>query len=248
MIYVACGLGTNTVAMLVGLHDRGIRPDVLVFADTGAEMPHTYNYISILGKWLELVGFPELTIVRDKTTIIQDCMKRSALPSVAYGYKTCSQRFKVQPQEKFMNNYEPALAAWARGEQITKVIGYDADEPQRAKDYIDTKYRNWYPLIEWGWGRDECVASIKRAGLPQPGKSSCFICPNMRQSEIRSMAEKYPHLAEKAVEIERNADLSTIHGLGRNWSWDDLLNNRELFPFNDGDKTMPCGCYDGDQE
>lgn len=246
MICVACGLGTNTAAVLVGLHENGIRPDLLVFADTGAEMPHTYAYIGVLREWLARVGFPDLTIVRDaNTTILQDCEKRKALPAVAYGFKTCSQRFKVQPQDKFMNSHEPAREVWARGEQITKVIGYDADEPQRAKDYIDTKYRNWYPLIEWGWGRDECVEAIKRAGLPQPGKSSCFICPNMRQSEIRAMAAKYPELADRAIAIEKNANLSAIAGLGRNWSWGALLSNPEMFDFDDGGKSMPCGCYDG---
>ena len=45
MIVVSYGGGTNSVAMLVGLHERGLRPDAIVFADTGGEKPNTYGHM-----------------------------------------------------------------------------------------------------------------------------------------------------------------------------------------------------------
>ena len=36
------GGGVNSVALLVELINRGIQLDEVIFADTGAEMPHTY--------------------------------------------------------------------------------------------------------------------------------------------------------------------------------------------------------------
>ena len=56
--------------------------------------------------------------------------------------------------DKFLNNHPDAIAAWKRGESITKFIGFDADESHRAKDYDDAKFKVEYPLIEWGRGRD----------------------------------------------------------------------------------------------
>ena len=81
-----------------------------------------------------------------------------------------------------------------------------------------------YPLIEkWGWSRDKCMWEIKAAGLPLPGKSSCFFCPSMTQQEILYLKKYYPDLFQRAVALEENAMpyLKTVKGLGRNYSWKD---------------------------
>ena len=247
MLYVAEGMGTNTTAMLVGMHERGIRPDAIAFADTGGERPHTYQYISILNNWLFEKEFPLVEVLhQSRETLEENCLRRHALPSIAYGFKTCSQRFKGDPQSKYLRNHPMAKEEWALGRKVVKAIGFDFDEPQRAKHYEDDRTVNWYPLVEWEWGRDECVEAIQRAGLPQPGKSSCFFCPNMRPSEIREMAQQYPSLADRAIEMERNAELTQVKGLGRSHSWEGLLKNGELFDFPDRFDSMPCDCYDGD--
>ena len=78
-----------------------------------------------------------------------------------------------------------------------------------------------------------------------PSKSSCFFCPNMRPHEIMELNALYPHLAERALKMEENAELTTIKGLGRRFAWSDLL--RQTSMFNDMyESAMPCGCYDGD--
>ncbi len=35
-VVVACGAGRDSTAMLVGLHQRGVRPAAILFADVGA--------------------------------------------------------------------------------------------------------------------------------------------------------------------------------------------------------------------
>lgn len=88
-------------------------------------------------------------------------------------------------------------------------------------DLADPKYSKWYPLMEWGWDREECIRQIEAAGLPQPGKSSCFFCPSMRAEEIIDLREHYPDLFRRALALEDNAkaNLKTVRGLGRNYSW-----------------------------
>ena len=51
MIIVSYGAGTNSTAMLVGMKERGIRPDVITFADTHAEKPKTYEQVSVVTQW-----------------------------------------------------------------------------------------------------------------------------------------------------------------------------------------------------
>ena len=250
MIAVSYGGGTNSKAMLIGMHERGIKPDVIVFADTGGERPHTYADIEKMQSWLKSKEWPQIITVKkidkhgDVLTLEDNCLAKNMLPSIAYGYKTCSQKYKIAPQEKFMNNYEPAKKHWKNGGKITKYIGFDADEPQRAeKDYTCSKYEYKHPLIEWDWGREECKQAIARAGLTQPNKSSCFFCPNSKDTEIREMAANYPDLIERAIAMEKNAELTHIKGLGRRYAWSDVIATDDMFSY--PSQEMPCGCYDG---
>ena len=69
--------------------------------------------------------------------------------------------------------------------------------------------------------RAACMQAIENAGLPQPGKSSCFFCPSMRAEEIIHLRDHHPDLFRRAIALEDNArpNLKTVQGLGRNYSW-----------------------------
>ena len=45
---VSFGGGTNSTAMLCGMYERGIKPDLLMFADTGSEYPQTYEHVAMM--------------------------------------------------------------------------------------------------------------------------------------------------------------------------------------------------------
>jgi len=240
VIVASFGGGVNSTAMLIGMVERGEKCDLILFADTGngdAEKPHTYAHVDEFSVWLMAHGMPSITTVRNKTTTLEaDCLKRKALPSVAYGFKTCSQRFKMEPQEKYLK--ERGIITH------TKLIGFDADEPQRARPIKG----NRYPLIEWGWGREECVEAIASAGVTQPGKSACFFCPSSKKKEIYELRNVYPILAARAVAMEKNAELTSVKGLGRSFAWGDLYAaddaQDKLFP--ESPIEIDCGCYDGE--
>ena len=213
---VSYGGGANSTALLIGLHRHCIPVDLILFADTGGEHPHTYAYLDIMDRWLKDHGMPEITRVYKTTkdgrrlTLEDECLKSGMLPSIAYGFKRCSLKHKIGPQEKFCNNYPPCREVWASGKKVVKFIGYDAGEQYRSdkvllRDLADPKYSKWYPLMEWGWDREACVRAIEAAGLPQPGKSSCFFCPSMRAEEIIDLREHYPELFRRALALEDNA-------------------------------------------
>jgi len=251
---VAYGAGTNSTAMLVGLYERGEKVDLILFADTGGERPETYRHVHVVSEWCKSVGFPEIITVKKVTrdgeilTLEQNCINENMLPSIAYGFKSCSLKYKVAPQDKFCNNWEPAINLWGQQKKVTKLIGYDAGEERRAKIEEDDKYAYRYPLLEWDWGRDECVDAINRAGLPQPGKSACFFCPSSKPKEILELQRNHPELLARALAMEANAkeNLTSVKGLGRNWSWTDFIafNDKQLDMFSNYMDT-PCGCYDG---
>lgn len=232
------GGGTNSTALLIECVKRGIRIDMILFADTGAEKPHTYKYVEYFSKWLVSKGYPAIQVVQASKSLEQDCFDRKALPSIAYGTKSCSQRFKIAPQDKLVNNSSIV------GGRLVKLIGYDADEPHRASKTYNDKYTRIYPLIDWNMGRDECIQTIEDAGLVLPGKSACYFCPNSKISEIKWLEQFHPELLEKALEMEAQADLTSIVGLGRKFSWKSVK-QQEDFLMNHFVPDMPCDCYEG---
>src|SRR5262249_35082086 len=145
-------------------------------------------------------GFPSVTVVRwapvraPYSNLETKCLTNQTLPSLAYGGHSCSLVFKVEPQNKFLKTWAPAVETWARGDKVVKLIGYDGGDRDRkrsskAAGAIATAddahlYDYQFPLQQWGWNRDRCKAEIAAAGLPVPIKSSCFFCPAMKQSEI----------------------------------------------------------------
>lgn len=188
MNIVGYGGGTNSTAMIIGLHRRGVPIDLILFSDTGAEQPHTYAYLPMMDEWLRARGLPEITVVKytdqngNRLTLEQECLRSGTLPAIAYGYKSCSLKHKVGPQQKFCNNHPPCREVWAAGERVTKFIGFDAGEERRRThaivyDIQDRKYKNEYPLIDWGWFREDCVRAIQQEGLPLPANPPAFSVP-----------------------------------------------------------------------
>lgn len=230
-LVVNCGLGTNSIALLVMLHRKGWRPDIILFADVGNERPHTYAYIPILQKWLKRVGFPPLQICKKRfadgstSTLFDYCLEKETLPSLAYGNHTCSAKWKIAAIDVFYNNHPITKGTWGKyrrcadiKNKVTKLIGFDSMEPERTCRFAlpknsdnpaiireKHKFDVSFPLQEWGIDREGCTQIIREAGLPDPGKSACFFCPSTQPEEILDLKINQTDLYEKAIFMEEVA-------------------------------------------
>jgi 3'-phosphoadenosine 5'-phosphosulfate sulfotransferase (PAPS reductase)/FAD synthetase len=61
-LVVSYGGGRNSTAMLIGMWSRALIPDLILFADTGGELPETYAYIELFSKWLVDKGMPPVSL------------------------------------------------------------------------------------------------------------------------------------------------------------------------------------------
>ena len=263
-LIVSDGMGVDSTAVLVALKRSGIRPDLIMFADTGSEKASTYAYIEKRNAWLRSVGFPEVTMVRTKTlpstpydTLEGNCLENETLPSLAFGMHSCSVRWKITPQDYFVQGcskgvnkrpgWKPALEAWARGDQPVKVIGYDSGAADRKRagkvhgkvhDKKMKSYTFWYPLQDLGWERADCIRAIQQEGLEVPTKSACFHCPASKEWELWWLAAEEPDNLVKALKLEYNA----LTGRHSRWdtvewgAWESHLTTGESFP-----STSHCG-------
>lgn len=256
-IIVCNGRGVDSTAMLVALHQAGIRPDVITFADLKSEKPETYEHGVIVDKWLESIGFP-VTDVCSKQTLDStpysdlegNCIDNETLPSLAFGMKSCSIKWKQGPQDYFImgcqsgpNKCDPHpiwVEAQRRGIKPIKLIGYDAGpaDLRRSKKLktSDANFQYIYPLQQLGWKRQDCIDAIISEGLPVPVKSACFFCPASKQWELYWLAAKHPDYFLRALKIERIA-LTGRHSryddVEFGASWEDMVKGADSFPSSD---------------
>jgi hypothetical protein len=90
------------------------------------------------------------------------------------------------------------------------VIGFSADELRRVKkdqDYGKLPGRvAAYPLVDWKWGRDECLDYIEQSVGVRWEKSACGQCPFAQMSEdVQRRFRDEPELAAMSCEIEMNS-------------------------------------------
>lgn len=188
-VVLAYGIDVDSTALLVELEARGEAPDLVLSADPGAEKPETYAYQEMMAAWMAARGIP-YEIVRyvprrfkhwpPYYSILANVLTNATLPSISLGRHSCSLKWKVAPQDAYLRDWAPAQTAWSRGQKVVRLIGYDAS-PADSRRYAhasaidDPLFECRYPLREWGWTRDRCVARIVSAGLPVPPKSSCWL-------------------------------------------------------------------------
>lgn len=256
-LLAACfGGGVNSTAMLIALKHAGLRPDIITFAHLRAEKPPTLDHLDRMNQVLAEWSWDDIVVCQKNTLpdtgysdLYGNCMENQTLPSLAFGLKSCSIKWKQKPQDQAIkgaksgpNAADPHpvwIEAQKRGERIVKLIGYDCGRAdlRRSRDLpdADADFDYAYPLQILGWDRAECVRVIVEALGPNmvPIKSACFFCPASKVWELFWLAAHYPDLLEQALILERNA-LTGRHSrfseveFGK--SWDELVRTADRFP------------------
>ena len=255
-IVVCFGSGVDSTAMIVALRAAGIRPDVITFADTGGEKPETIAHIERMNNVLREWGWPLIDICRKVplastgyADLYGNCLANETMPSLAFGMKSCSTKWKQAPQDQFLKgvksgpNARPAHQLWrdtqAAGQRIVKLIGYDCGRADMRRssnlksDGDDFDYA--YPLQLIRWARPDCVRAITYAlGADMvPVKSACFYCPASKQWELYWLAANHPELLEQALLLERNAMTgrhSRFDAVEFGATWEELVRSADGFP------------------
>ena len=191
---VSYGGGVNSTALIILLVENELPLDHVVFADTGNEMPETYEYLNIINGYLEKVGVPlEVVHVRNRESLSDRCLRRRVIPSEMWRW--CTRDMKVTPIHAFYRSLKA---------HIYQYMGIDYGEVHRMKPAKADYVTNLYPLIDYKIKRDGCVAIIKKARLPVPIKSGCYMCPFNNMERWADIHERHPDLYKLAIKMEEN--------------------------------------------
>ena len=200
-IIVSNGVGVDSVALLVELHQLSVVPDAIVTALVGRgaygnEHPRFYAYLPVLETWLAEVGFPPIQYVWYEMkrsakyfpykSLAGNCLANRTLPSISFRrHHSCSLKFKGAEIDRWVTQQYGERSCY-------RLVGYDLSEGARAARFsIKTKPDGprardcfVYPLQQLGLDRAGCEAVIAAAGLPSPGLSACVFCAAMKPQEI----------------------------------------------------------------
>jgi hypothetical protein len=196
IFWLSFGGGVNSVALAILLAAGRLpkyEPWRIIFADTGEEQDHTYEFIEkYFSSWLATQGHT-FEIVRDKETVLERWERFSVTGSRQY--RACTQYAKTNPIKRYIKENGGGMS----------LIGIDAGEAHRAIE----RSGNIYPLVELGIDRKSCEKIIEEAGLPSPGKSGCWHCPFMQVKKILNLARHYPSRFDRIERLEQAATLKT---------------------------------------
>ena len=201
------GAGRQTTAMLIlAINGEIERPDVVLFADTGCELPETYAYIEhYIRPFCETNHLPFFTVARPGGTIYDWFNKGPALPVPTQ--RSCTAQFKIRP-----------MNIWQKANLITKQqIGFSYDEAGRASKNVKAKFPRFFPLIENRITLHDCMWVIEQYEWPLPPKSACYLCCFQSPSRLRRLALREPVLFERLRDLERRAHKRTGYYLIGNY-------------------------------
>lgn len=226
IVVLSYGMGVDSTAILLRwlemtAAERGfeLAELVVITAQTGDEFPEAPALVEahVLPR-LRAAGvrFVEVAkagpTVADGIVVLQDsrCPERlhpegayrlsdelraaGTVPQVAKGKRLCSIKFKGEVLDAWM-------AANVTG-AYRHVIGFEAGETGRARrdsEYGGNGRTPEYPLIEWGWDRDTCLAYIESVTGAAWVKSCCTFCPFAKDNHV----DRYASCFEVAVDTMR---------------------------------------------
>lgn len=213
----------QSTAMLVLAAQGKIKPRLFIFANVGqdSEHPDSLAYFRDVAIPFAAANGIEMVEVQKRwkrgdragtTDTLRSALSRGQR-SIPFRKtkdgppmgRSCTVDFKLGPigdelRRRGATAEAPALVS----------LGISVDEIERANPGADER-SPWqvrtYPLLDLGMRRVDCLALIRDAGLPEPGKSSCFFCPYHSIEAWRLLRARTPELFAESVAIE--AALST---------------------------------------
>jgi 3'-phosphoadenosine 5'-phosphosulfate sulfotransferase (PAPS reductase)/FAD synthetase len=196
--------GKDSSALAIYLRDKVPEMEYF-FADTGAELPETLEFIDMLQDYL---GKPivRLNAGRDFDYYLK--LHNNYLPSPKQRW--CTINLKLIPFENFVGS-----------DQAISYIAIRADEPERS-GYISKKsnIKTCFPFKEDGLKKDDIMNILESSGLGIPeyyswrSRSGCYFCFFQRQQEWVGLKKHHPALFDKPKEYEKINETS-----GKKYTW-----------------------------
>ena len=213
---VALSGGKDSTAMLLGMIERGMPIDCILFCDTGLEFPAMYGHIAKLERDIGIPithvraekSFEELMFYADiKRNPESAALKKYGPDIKGYGWagprmRWCTARLKDTPREKFLREIRKEY-------DVKEYIGLAADEGYRLERKQNRQPGHVHPLVDWGMTEADCLQYCYDHGYDWNGlyeqfkRVSCWCCPLQPLPELRQLYHNHPALWEQLKEWDK---------------------------------------------
>lgn len=202
--------GKDSAALAIYMRDKV--PDMeYFFADTGAELPETLEFVDLMEDYL---GKEIIRLNAGKGFDYYLKLNGNFLPTARSRW--CTINLKLKPFEQFVGDND-----------VISYVAIRADEPYRT-GYISTKpnISAKYPFKEAGLVKEDIVRILEESGIGMPkyydwrSRSGCYFCFYQRKIEWIGLYENHPDFFDKAREFEL---YHKNEGRNHTWSQDESL-------------------------
>ena len=199
------GGGVQSTAMLGLIHEGRIpRPDIVIHADTGSELPETEKAIAEIAKPFceNVLQIPFITVRSNRGALHNDYLLKGNLPMI--GVRSCTENFKILPQRRYVRT----IVGNRSGRVLARFwLGITTDEERRRPESKDPREPKWcelvFPLLdECRISRSECLEMNEKMGW-EIIKSGCHCCPYQGTLAWRDMRDQHPELFAISLEMEK---------------------------------------------
>lgn len=223
MKILSLGAGVQSTAVLLMSCVGDLeRIDRAVFADTGWEPKVVYSHLEWLVKFSSSHGI-EVDIVscgrnikKDEESATMRGIKGDGQRFVSMPYYTvntsgkgmvrrqCTREYKIDPIRKHIRSIvkPPRRKPNPPLPMVELWYGISMDEAQRMRLARDWWMTNYYPLVDAGMTRSDCLHWISTKGFPTPPRSACVACPFKHDSEWRQLKNESPEEFEDACTFD----------------------------------------------
>lgn len=223
-------------------------PDYVVIADTGLEMPTTWQYLdAVIRPAFKRIGIEVHRVSKNDYgepaakgmfsahgeghLLIPAFSNQSGKAGKLSGF--CSDKWKVV----VVNNFLSRNFGLTRS-KYRKWIGFSLDETsrvlrmQKGQEWRDGLIR--FPLVhDVPMRRHSVVKYVEKMGWPPPPRSRCWMCPNQSDFEWAEVKNDHPELFDAAKKLDeqiRQKDANAyLHSTIKPLAWADLTTEEDLF-------------------
>ena len=208
ILSLGAGVQSSTLALMAE-HGEIEKPDYAIFADTGWEPKHCYDWLDFLATKL---SFPIIRVSAGniKDDLISNIKSGDGFASIPFftasggmGRRQCTKEYKLAPIYKKCRellDYKPRQRIPSGS--VLMSIGISIDEAHRMKPSRERWIQNIYPLLDLRMSRNDCLSWMEHRGFPLPPKSSCIGCPFHSDSYWSYLKINHPESYTEAIQVD----------------------------------------------
>lgn len=215
------GAQSTAIAALI-VQGKLPKPDFVVIADTGREMPTTWTYLNnVVRPAMASVGIEIHRISQEycSKSATGEFHQSGSLLIPAFSNQSgnasklpafCSNEWKQRVCNRWLK--EQGL----NRSDFRKWIGFSFDETTRVLRMMEgQEYKNGlirFPLVhDVATRRYEAIRIVEKMGWPKPPRSRCWMCPNQSDYEWAEVQQDYPELFRDAIQLDESIRLRDKH-------------------------------------